>query len=157
MDHNYKQYIDNHWLIKLDYVCWDTYIDHKDDFGNCDNIEELLLNSNIVSDIDNLYDNMYYTIIAASILTHSTTHDEFIYYKSRIDLLYNSIYREYEDSKNNNGIWKYIDITIEDLYNDIMNYIIKYKEVIPDLLPIIEVLSFDKFFNKDYIINIKEK
>ena len=144
---SYIDYIYKDNLTNLNYINWDEYLDHKDEFAECNNLSELLLNANIVTDLNKIDSDLFLLLSAINMIVYNhndLNHDELIKYQNRIEDLYITIKIYYEESRNNEGFWKYLDISMDDIFNNI-------KEKSPF---IVKDLTLDIIFAEDYYLFI---
>lgn len=144
---SYMEYVYKDNLTKLDYIYWDEYLDHKSEFNECEDLSELLLNANIVADLNTIDDDLFLLVSAISMIIYEhdgLNHDELVKYQNRVEELYMSMENYYEESRNNEGFWKYLDISMDDIFNNI-------KEKSPF---IVKDLTLDIIFAEDYYLFI---
>lgn len=149
---NYIDYINKDNLTSLDYIDYDIYLDHKEDFKDCSNLSTLITNGIIVDSVNQIDNDLFLLISAIFMIIYEhndLTHDELLKYQYRIKELYNTLESEYNNSKNKLNIWNHIPISIYDIFNRIKN----------ESSFMVKDLNLDVIFSKDYyryIFSFKE-
>ena len=152
MYNNQFIYIDD--FTGLEYIEYQDYIDHPEYFDdiNKEDIIQYILNANILQDLSQIKD---YLNLLAGWLHHleypniesMNTHEEITIIKDKILEPFLIISFEYLECKSHKGIWKYIDKTLEDLFN------YTFEDSIPGMT--LEKLVSDEYYNK--IFNMEGK
>ena len=132
----------------LEYICFDDVLDENIEL---DDISKLLINSSINEYIHSLMRKFITFNCVIGELKYQEdhnifTHDEIVIYKAKFKNFYYDLKYEYEESKEKDGIWKYINnITIENIYTKSF----PYKD-----LQLVDIFEDDNFYIN--IMNIKE-
>lgn len=135
-------------ITGIEYVNFDDVLDENIDI---DNISKLLINGSLNEYIHSLIRKFISFNCTIGELKYQEehgifSHDEVIVYKAKFKDYYYDLKYEYEEAKEKDGLWKYID-----------NYTIE--QVYAEASPCENLQLADIFENKDfygYIMNIKE-
>lgn len=132
----------------LEYICFDDVLDENIEL---DNISKLLINGSINEYIHSLMRKFITFNCVIGELKYQEdhnifTHDEIVICKAKFKDFYYDLKYEYDESKEKDGIWKYINnITIENIYTKSF----PYKD-----LQLVDIFEDDNFYIN--IMNIKE-
>jgi hypothetical protein len=149
---DYREFIEHDDLTGLDYINWTDYLDNKDlfleDSKIKENILQLIINSNIVLDIYMINQKLISIYYAIEYIFSETDFNDkyYILWREKISDLYFDLENEYNYSRNKESSWKYIDLTLEDLYNRLCK---NYKFALE--------ITLDKLFSEGYYIELMQR
>ena len=141
-----NNFIQHDDFLDIDYIDYQDYLDNKELLNDLQNLPQLLVNGTLNCELYSIKKNLntvtswYYWLLYSNNYKERVSFYEKLKAICEIETVFLDNSSEYNRSKNKEGIWKYINKTMDDLYNYLDNDSVQN-------IPLSELCDYSYFIN----------